>query len=82
MNAEDRTRIAAGENDELPPAPRAQEASEAESVRKDTAYSPASETETAQKQTEGSPAAANDPDIDEDYVKVGPGTGEIGRAHV
>jgi hypothetical protein len=73
MNAEDRTRIAAGENDELPPAPAG--LSEEDAVRKDRSYSPASETETAQKQTNGSPAAANDPDIDEDDVKVEPGMG-------
>ena len=89
MNAEDRTRIAAGENDELPPAPPSSGAStglsEEDAVRKDRSYSPASETETEQKQSQGSPAAANDPDIDEDDVKVEPGTGgpdDVGEIEV
>lgn len=75
MNAEDRTRIAAGENDELPPAPSPTGLSEEDAVRKDRSYSPASETETARKQADGNPAAAADPDIDEDDVLVAPGTG-------
>lgn len=85
MNAEDRTRIAAGENDELPPAPPAQGLPEEESVRKDISYSPASETETARKQSEGSPAAEADPDIDESDVKIEPGTGgpdDVGEVDV
>ncbi|MDF2491598.1 MAG: hypothetical protein K0R60_1673 [Microbacterium sp.] len=89
MNAEDRTRIAAGENDELPPAPGSSDSttglSEEDAVRKDRSYSPASETETHKKQTEGSPAAANDPDIDDDDVKVAPGTGgpdDVGEIEV
>jgi hypothetical protein len=89
MNAEDRTRIAAGENDELPPAPSSSGSStglsEEDAVRKDRSYSPASETETARKQAEGSSAAENDPDIDADDVKVEPGTGgpdDVGEVEV
>lgn len=50
--------------------------SQDESVERDTSYSPASDTETRERQKDPaeSPATA-DPDIDDDEVKVLPGTG-------
>jgi hypothetical protein len=74
MNPEDKTRIAAGESEELAPAPDNSGLSEADSVRKDMSYSPASETETQQKQAEGLPETVDD-DIDPDQVEVTPGAG-------
>lgn len=84
MNADDKTRIAAGENDELAPAPGDSGLPEADAVRKDRSYSPASETETAQKQDE-SLADTVDDDIDPDQVQVAPGTGgpdDVGEIEV
>lgn len=74
MNADDRTRIAAGENDELPPAPPSSGVSSDEAVAKDRSYSPASETETEQKQQDPLPDTVDD-DIDPADVRVVPGTG-------
>ncbi|WP_309104036.1 hypothetical protein [Microbacterium sp.] len=83
MNADDRSRFAAGETGELPPAPpQASDsagsadsgASESDIVRKDMSYSPASETETQQKQRDPLPETLDD-DIDPDDVRVTPGTG-------
>lgn len=64
------TAFAAGETEEMPPAPL----TESEQVRKDMTYSPASETETQQKQADALPEAIDD-DIDEDAVRAVPGTG-------
>jgi hypothetical protein len=72
-NPDDKTRFAAGETDELPPAPRTG-LTEQESLRKDMSYSPASETETAQKQRDPLPDTIDD-DIDADDVRAVPGTG-------
>lgn len=74
MNPDDKTRIAAGENDEGPQAPQRTNLSEQESLRKDTSYSPASETETQQKQDDPLPDSIDD-DIDLEQVNVVPGTG-------
>ncbi len=74
MNADDRTRFAAGENDEGPPAPENGGLSEADAVRKDRSYSPASETETERKQDDPLPDTIDD-DIDPDDIRVVPGTG-------
>lgn len=74
MNRDDEMRMAAGETDHLPPAPRQQAHSESDSVRKDTAYSPASETETQQKQEASLDDTLPD-DIDKSSVTVAPGTG-------
>lgn len=84
MNPQDKTRIAAGENDELPPAPDGSGLSEADAVRKDRSYSPASETETEQKQNE-TLADSVDDDIDPEQVQVAPGTGgpdDVGEIEV
>ena len=73
MNADDRMRFAAGETDEMPPAPTG--LPEREAVREDMAYSPASETETQQKQRDPLPDTV-DADIDPDDagdVDVDPG---------
>lgn len=75
MNPEDTARFAAGETDHLPPAPRLDDESEADVVRKDMTYSPSSEDETAQKQTDDELPPTVDDDIDSDAVKVAPGTG-------
>ena len=75
MNPDDKTRFAAGETDELPPAPQQRtNLSERESLRKDTSYSPASETETQRKQEDPLPNTL-DGDIVMDAVRVAPGTG-------
>lgn len=79
MNADDKTRFAAGENDEGPPPPRSSDVpdsglSEDEAVEKDRSYSPASETETERKQNDPLPETIDD-DIDEDDIRVVPGTG-------
>jgi hypothetical protein len=84
MNADDKTRIAAGENDELAPAPETSGLSDADAVRKDRSYSPASDAETAQKQDE-TLADTIDADIDADQVQVAPGTGgpdDVGEIEV
>ncbi|MDY0909392.1 hypothetical protein [Microbacterium sp. CFBP9034] len=73
MNPDDKTRYAAGENDEGPPPPRTN-LSEQESLRKDMSYSPGSETETQQKQDDPLPDTIDD-DIDAADVRVVPGTG-------
>ena len=72
MNADDKMRFAAGETDELAPAPTG--LPEHEAVRKDMTYSPASETETQEKQREPLPDTV-DADIDPDNVRAVPGTG-------
>mgnify|MGYP001578195186 CR=1 FL=1 len=74
MNRDDEMRLAAGETDELPPAPRQAELSESDAVRKDTAYSPGSESETQQKQDSELSETLPD-DIDQSSVNVAPGTG-------
>lgn len=74
MNPDDKTRMAAGENDSLPPAPQQTNLSERESLRKDTSYSPASETETQRKQEDPLPETIDD-DIDASGITVVPGTG-------
>ena len=74
MDAQDRTRIAAGESEELPPAPPSTGIDESDAVRKDMSYSPASETETEQKQADPLPDTIDD-DIDQGDVRVTPGTG-------
>ena len=82
MNAEDKTRIAAGESEQLPPAPHG--LNEADAVRKDMSYSPGSESETAQKQSD-TIADTVDDDIDADQVQVAPGTGgpdDVGEIEV
>jgi hypothetical protein len=84
MNADDKTRIAAGENDGLAPAPNQSGMSEEDAVRKDRTYSPGSESETAQKQDE-TLAETVDDDIDPDQVQVAPGTGgpdDVGEIEV
>lgn len=72
MNADERRRVAAGETDELAPAPTG--LPEHEAVRKDMTYSPASETETQHKQADPLPDTV-DGDIDADAVRAVPGTG-------
>ena len=72
MNAADTMRFAAGETDEMPPAPTG--LPEREAVREDMAYSPASETETQQKQRDPLPDTV-DADIGPDDVRAVPGTG-------
>jgi hypothetical protein len=62
--------FAAGETEELPPAPM----TSADSVRKDMTYSPSSEAETQQKQDDPLPSTI-DSDIDPDGVRAVPGTG-------
>lgn len=74
MNPEDKARFAAGETDELSPAPDNSGLSEADAVRKDRSYSPASESETEHKQDDPLPDTIDD-DIDPDDVRVVPGTG-------
>jgi hypothetical protein len=79
VNADDKTRFAAGENDEGPPPPRSTDLpdsglSEDDAVGKDRSYSPASETETEHKQDDPLPETIDD-DIDEDDIRVVPGTG-------
>lgn len=74
MNAEEKTRAAAGETDALPPAPKNSGLSSADGVRKDMSYSPSSEAETAHKQQDPLPDTVDD-DIDPDDVRVVPGTG-------
>lgn len=79
MNVDDKTRFAAGENDEGPPPPRSTDLpnsglSEDDTVEKDRSYSPASETETERKQDDPLPDTIDD-DIDEDDIRVVPGTG-------
>ena len=50
--------------------------SEDEAIERDTTYSPASETETRERQEDPATSAATaDPDINDDEVKVLPGTG-------
>ena len=61
--------FAAGETEALPPAP-----TNADTVRKDMAYSPSSEAETQQKQDDPLPSTI-DGDIDTDGVRAVPGTG-------
>ncbi len=73
MNADDKTRWAAGENDEGPPAPDTG-VSESTQVRNDMTYSPASETETEQKQRDPLPDTIDD-DIDPADIRAVPGTG-------
>ncbi|WP_439593767.1 hypothetical protein [Microbacterium sp.] len=74
MNADDKARFAAGETDEMPPAPDSSALSASDAVRKDMTYSPASETETQQKQTDPVPDSI-DEDIDRDAIRTVPGTG-------
>jgi hypothetical protein len=74
MNPDDETRFAAGETDEMPPAPQRTQLSEQESLRKDMSYSPASETETQRKQADPLPDTVDD-DIDPADVRAVPGTG-------
>jgi hypothetical protein len=79
MNADDKTRFAAGENDEGPAPPRSTDLSDSglsedEAVEKDRSYSPASENETEHKQDDPLPETIDD-DIDEDDIRVVPGTG-------
>ena len=74
MEREDLTRFAAGETENLPPAPDTGNLSESDAVRKDRAYSPASETETERKQEDPLPETIDD-DIDPDDIRVVPGTG-------
>jgi hypothetical protein len=74
MNREDLSRFAAGETENLAPAPEAGNLSESDAVRKDRSYSPASETETERKQGDPLPDTIDD-DIDPDDVRVVPGTG-------
>jgi hypothetical protein len=73
MNRDDEMRLAAGETDELPPAPRQGE-SESDVVRRDMTYSPGSETETQQKQDDSLDETLPD-DIDKSSVTLAPGTG-------
>ncbi|WP_258034384.1 hypothetical protein [Microbacterium sp. CJ77] len=74
MNPEDTARFAAGETENLAPAPTVGGLSEADAVRKDRSYSPASESETESKQQDPLPDTIDD-DIDPDDVRVVPGTG-------
>lgn len=74
MNADDRMRFAAGETDDLPPAPDNPGLSEEDAVRKDRTYSPASETETQEKQDDPLPDSV-DGDIDRGAIRAVPGTG-------
>jgi len=53
-----------------------QHPSENDSVERDTVYSPSSDAETRERQKEPQESpATSDPDIDDDDVKVLPGTG-------
>lgn len=74
MNADDKTRLADGENDEGPPSPKDSGLPESDAVRKDRAYTPGSESETQHKQQRPIPETV-DEDIDPDDVRVVPGTG-------
>lgn len=74
MNRDEEMRMAAGETDKLPPAPRQPAHSESDAVRKDMSYSPASETETREKQDASLDDTLPD-DIDKSSVNVAPGTG-------
>ena len=74
MKPEDAVRLAAGETEQLPPAPKNSGLSEADAIRKDRSYSPASESETEHKQEDPLPDTIDD-DIDPDDVRVVPGTG-------
>lgn len=50
--------------------------SEDESIERDTTYSPASDTETRERQEDPAESpATDDPDIDDEAVKLLPGTG-------
>jgi hypothetical protein len=70
VNADDKTRFAAGENDEGPPPPRSTDLPDSGLSEDD----PASETETEHKQDDPLPETIDD-DIDEDDIRVVPGTG-------